>query len=102
MNKKPEIKYSVTQNDISNLADMGLEILNNCAKYVKKGGTLVFSLCTFTKDEGEENVKKFLLQNKNFALKKIVLDIENDGFITFYPHIYGTDGFFTAKFIRID
>lgn len=102
VNKKPEIKYSVTQNDISNLADMGLEILNNCAKYVKKGGTLVFSLCTFTKDEGEENVKKFLLQNKNFALEEIDIDIENDGFITFYPHIYGTDGFFTAKFIRID
>lgn len=101
-NKKPEIKYSVTQNDISSLADMGLKILNNCAKYVKKGGTLVFSLCTFTKDEGEENVKKFLLQNKNFALEKIDLDMENDGFITFYPHIYGTDGFFTAKFIRID
>lgn len=102
VNKKPEIKYSVTQNDISNLADMGLEILNNCAKYVKKGGTLVFSLCTFTKDEGEENVKKFLSQNKNFALEEIDIDIENDGFITFYPHIYGTDGFFTAKFIRID
>ena len=58
VNKKPEIKYSVTKNDISSLADMGLKILNNCAKYVKKGGTLVFSLCTFTKDEGEENVKK--------------------------------------------
>ena len=101
-NKKPEIKYSVTQNDISSIADMGLKILNNCAKYVKKGGTLVFSLCTFTKDEGEENVKKFLSQNKNFALEKIDLDMENDGFITFYPHIYGTDGFFTAKFIRID
>ena len=102
VNKKPEIKYSVTENDISSLADMGLKILNNCAKYVKKGGTLVFSLCTFTKEEGEENVKKFLAENKNFALDKINLDIQNDGFITFYPHIYDTDGFFTAKFIRID
>lgn len=102
VNKKPEIKYSVTQNDIASLADMGLKILNNCAKYVKKGGTLVFSLCTFIKDEGEENVKKFLLQNKNFELKKIGINIQNDGFITFYPHIYDTDGFFAAKFIRID
>ena len=81
---------------------MGLKILNIAAKYVKKGGTMVFSLCTFTKEEGEENVKKFLAQNKNFALEKIDLDIENNGFITFYPHILETDGFFAAKFKRID
>ena len=55
-----------------------------------------------TKEEGEENVKKFLAQNKNFALEKIDLDIENNGFITFYPHILETDGFFAAKFKRID
>ena len=77
-------------------------MLDISAKYVKKGGTLVFSLCTFTKEEGEENVKKFLEQNKNFALEKIDLNIENNGFITFYPHMFETDGFFAAKFVRID
>lgn len=100
--KKPEIKYSVTPGGIKDLAENALKMLDISAKYVKKGGTLVFSLCTFTKEEGEENVKKFLEKNKNFALEKIDLNIENNGFITFYPHIFETDGFFAAKFVRID
>ncbi|UKI38407.1 MAG: hypothetical protein L6V93_11010 [Clostridiales bacterium] len=61
----------------------------------KKAVHWCFSLCTFTKDEGEEKREKnFFSQNKKIlCLKKIDLDMENDGFITFYPHIYGTDGF---------
>lgn len=100
--KKPEIKYSVTPGGIKTLAENALKMLDISAKYVKKGGTLVFSLCTFTKEEGEENVKKFLEKNKNFALEKIDLNVGNNGFITFYPHIFETDGFFAAKFVRID
>ena len=101
--KKPDIKYNVTEEGIKNLADISYDILNKSAGYVKKGGHLVFSLCTITKEESVNNVMKFLNENKNFRLEKIDSEeIENEGYITLYPNVHNTDGFFAAKFIRID
>lgn len=101
--KKPDIKYNITEEGIKNLADISYDILNKSAGYVKKGGHLVFSLCTITKEESINNVMKFLNENKNFKLEKIDLDgIENEGYVTLYPNVHNTDGFFAAKFIRID
>ncbi len=103
VNKKPDIKYNITEEGIKNLANISYDILNTSAKYVKKSGYLVFSLCTITKEESVNNVMKFLNENKNFKLEKIdCVDIENDGYITLYPNVHGTDGFFAAKFVRID
>lgn len=101
--KKPDIKYNITEEGIKNLADISFDILNKSAKYVKKGGYLVFSLCTITKEESVNNVMKFLNENKNFRLERIdFADIENEGYITLYPNVHNTDGFFAAKFVRID
>lgn len=98
--KKPDIKYHRSVSDIEQLADIGLKILKNGAEYVKPGGTLVYSTCTLTKKENEENVKRFLDEyGDEFFLEPIKeIDVPNSGYITLYPHIHGTDGFFICKF----
>ena len=99
--KKPEIKYKSQQN-IEALPSVQLDIITNCAKYVKKGGILVYSTCTLNKEENEENVKRFLSKNKDFSLSEFYVGntkIEG-GVYTFLPHINGTDGFFVAKMVR--
>ncbi|MBQ4510616.1 MAG: 16S rRNA (cytosine(967)-C(5))-methyltransferase RsmB [Clostridia bacterium] len=99
--KKPDIKYKSIDN-INNLPSVQYEILSNCAKYVKKGGILVYSTCTLNKAENENNVLKFLNENRDF----IPLDFEirnaksQNGMYTFMPHIDGTDGFFVARMKR--
>lgn len=99
--KKPDIKYSVKENDIETLAKQSFEILCTSSKYVKKGGTLVFSLCTFTKEEGEDNVKKFLQFDKRFELDDIkCYNEENNGMITLLPDNIEADGFFICRFKR--
>ena len=53
--KKPDIKYHRKAEDIYELSSLSLKILENSAKYVKKGGMLVFSTCTILKEENENN-----------------------------------------------
>jgi 16S rRNA (cytosine967-C5)-methyltransferase len=99
--KKPDIKYKSIEN-ISNLPTVQYDILSNCAKYVKVGGILVYSTCTLSKEENENNMSKFLEENKNFVPVDFEIDSvkSNNGMYTFMPHINNTDGFFVAKIKR--
>lgn len=90
--KKPEIKWTRTEENIEELLKVQEQILDNCSRYLKSGGTLVYSTCTILKRENEEQIEKFLQNNKRFELveeKKL------------YPHIDGTDGFYIAKLRKL-
>ncbi len=103
--RKPEIKYK-EKNDIESLPKLQERILENASKYVKVGGSLIYSTCTIIDDENIDVVNKFLIQNKDFKLEKIDevnIDLENqqNGYLKIYPNIHGMDGFFIAKLKRI-
>ena len=53
--KKPDIKERMTRDEIKNLAKLQREILSVVTQYVKPGGTLVYSTCTITEEENNEN-----------------------------------------------
>jgi 16S rRNA (cytosine967-C5)-methyltransferase len=99
--KKPEIRYKSLA-DFERLPEIQLAILENCSKYVKKGGILVYSTCTVLPEENGENVKRFLLAHPEFsAVDFKVGDVSSeDGMLSLSPDIHGTDGFFVAKFIK--
>lgn len=97
--RKPEIKYK-SEEECNSLPKLQFEILKNCAKYVKKGGRLIYSTCTLLKNENENVVAKFLKENKDFVLAPIrALDIK-ESFKTFMPPKAAGDGFFIAAFER--
>ena len=102
ISKKPDIKWN--KEDVSELPKVQLKILENASKYLKVGGELVYSTCTLYKEENEDVINKFLEKNKNFELESIEIPspviYKNDGYITLYPNISGTDGFFIAKVKR--
>ncbi len=99
--KKPEIRYKdVTES--ARLPEIQLDILNNVSKYLKIGGTLVYSTCTILPEENEINIEKFLNTHTSFELAPFsVGELEvKSGMITLLPHIHHTDGFFIAKLLR--
>ncbi len=101
--KKPEIRYKDID-EINGLPEVQLKILANVAKYVKPGGTLLYSTCTIVPSENEDVVSRFLAQNSEFAPESFTLpgplgEIQS-GMLTLYPHLYGTDGFFMCKLRR--
>ena len=99
--KKPDIKYKEIDN-IKLLPSVQYDILNNCAKYVKKGGILVYSTCTLNALENEKNVEKFLESNPEFEEVDFQIgEIKSiKGGYTFFPHVNQTDGFYVKKMRR--
>lgn len=100
--KKPEIKYK-DEIDIAALPELGLEILENSSRYLKKGGRLVYSTCTLLPEENVDVCNKFLSKHKDFTA--VDIDENFQGFrdgktLTVLPHIYSCDGFFIAAFER--
>lgn len=104
INKKSDIKYNVSKEQILELVKLQRKILTVVSKYVKKGGTLIFSTCTVNKYENDENVEWI---EKNLPFKPLPLG-ENFPEITdrrknhvqIFTGDYGMDGFFISKFIK--
>ena len=104
--RKPEIRYNKSA-DYTNLPPLQYKILENSAKLVKDGGTLVYSTCTLNPAENSEIVEKFLSAHPEFTLCSFKDDIavkckvsEPDGMLTLFPSKNGSDGFFIAKMER--
>ena len=101
--KKPEIRYKDLA-DAAALPDIQYAILENCCRYVKDGGVLVYSTCTIFPEENEHNVARFLASHPEFSAEDFAVgDIRSEsGMLTLTPDVHGTDGFFIAKLRKVD
>lgn len=99
--KKKDIVFNRTYDDILSLVELQQKILQNASKYVKKGGTLVYSTCTIFKKENTDNVNAFLESNNEFSKQKINLPWENEGEIQFLPDGMGMEGFYLCQMKKV-
>jgi len=88
LRKKPDIKLTKTESHVGELAELQRKMADVAWRYVKPGGVLVYSTCTLTKEENEDNVKWI---EANLQLKLVEMR-------TVLPGDFGTDGFFAAMF----
>lgn len=100
LRRKPEIRYTKSEKDIDNLAKIQLAILDHVAVLLKKGGELIYSTCSISLEENEQNVEKFLNSHPEFELKPFKLEkiASKNGMLKILPDTYNSDGFFIAKF----
>ena len=101
--KKPDIRYrDLKENEA--LPALQKKILANQARYVKKGGVLLYSTCTLLPGENQEVVEDFLKTYPEFFPEKLPLPEifpENaTGMLTLLPGQWDTDGFFISKMRR--
>ncbi len=107
LKRKPDIKWKRKKEDIEEITKLQEAILENCARYLKRGGELVYSTCSILKEENEDVIQKFLERNKNFKIQKIDFVknkffekfVEKENFIQVYQN-ENTDGFFICKLKR--
>ena len=57
--------------EVERYAQLQREILTSAAQMVKPGGYLLYSTCTFAKEEDEQTVEYFLEHNPDFALQQL-------------------------------
>ena len=88
--KKTDLKYKMNPETETEVAALQREILDAVCRYVKPEGTLMYSTCTISRIENEENAGWFAEKHPEF-------DLEWEKQI--FPSDI-TDGFYIAKFIR--
>ena len=100
--KKPDVRYK-KPDDLFALPVIQRAILDNAARYVKPGGTLVYSTCTILPEENEGVSDSFLAEHPDFCRTPFALFEpvgETEGQVTLWPHRHGTDGFYICRMTR--
>lgn len=107
LGKKRDIKYRVTPSALEELPVLQKRILDAVWRYVKPGGTLVYSTCTIHREENEK-IAEWFRENYPFEpvdfsgrLPDLIKEESlKSGYLQLFPGEYGTDGFFIAVFRR--
>lgn len=104
--RKPDIKWQRKPEDLQEICKIQKIILENCSKYLKIGGELVYSTCSILEEENENIIKEFVKKNQNFEIKKVKSPIKifekfvkKEGYISIKP-TEKNDGFFICKLVK--
>ncbi len=106
MRRHPEVKLQRKSEDIQSLAELQAQILDNVSKHLRVGGMLIYAVCTITPQECEIQRVQFLATHPNYAEASLDLDMLGErgqqSSLKLLPSIDGCDGFYIAKFVRVE
>lgn len=106
--RNPEIFYRKSSPNFDKIISLQKKLLEKAKNIIKNKGYIIYMVCSFFHEEGEDQIKKFLNENKNFKLEKFNTDVKfynkfitEKGFIHILPQDINKktliDGFFAAK-----
>ncbi len=100
VSENPDLPLRKNEGGMSELNALQLKILRNCARYVKRGGTLYYSTCSILDSENDGTVGAFLKEHGAFRAESIqsplVHEITRFG-LQFLPDTAFGAGFYIAK-----
>ena len=91
--RNPEAKY---QNEFDKFSNLQVTILNEAKKFVQSGGYLVYVVCSYTPQETEEVVMRFLNENEGFKVEKRNFEDKYFKLSRFGAYILAGDVFYMA------
>jgi 16S rRNA (cytosine967-C5)-methyltransferase len=113
LRKHPDIMHLKKEDDILSLSILQRQLLDSSWKLLKKDGCLIYCTCSLEKDEGEDQISRFLKDNKDAKIDKIIPSevqgvedlITTEGLLRIFPDkfskIGGIDGFFVARLKKV-
>ena len=103
--KNEEAILEWSEEHVASCGERQLEILKSASNLLKKDGVLVYSTCTFSIEENENLVKKFLETCPEYEQLEIDVPFGRKGFdnksLRLFPMDEG-EGHFVAKFRRVE
>lgn len=76
---------------VKSMAKLQRSLLNDAYSMLKKGGKIIYSTCTFSKEEDENNAMSFLSEHPDMKLEKME---------KLLPHLYNGEGQFYAILVK--
>jgi len=105
LRRNPEIKWRLRARDLKSFSGLQKQLLHSAAACLKRGGTLVYSVCTVMPEENEAVIADFLKHHRDFysapppaAIDRALRD--QRGFFRTNTASHGTDGFFGAVLVK--
>jgi 16S rRNA (cytosine967-C5)-methyltransferase len=114
--RHPDILRLKRPDDVAALAEIQARLLDNAAKLVAPGGTLLYCTCSLEPEEGSQQIERFLARNNGFSPAPIApgeagiasewLTAEGElRTLPFHlagdtPQLSGMDGFYAARLVR--
>jgi 16S rRNA (cytosine967-C5)-methyltransferase len=107
--RHPEVLYRARPQIIAYNVELQRQLLERAARWVRPGGTLVYSVCSLEPQEGEQVIEQFLVERESFTLaappELAFFDGQSEGeWLRILPGLLeaegGLDGFFIARLVR--
>lgn len=103
LRRGPDLRWRIDPASFAALPALQLGILERALRHVRPGGTLVYSTCTFRREEDEEVALALERAHPELSRARPPVDpaaVTPEGFLRTWPHRHGTDAFFAAAWIR--
>ncbi len=97
--RHPETMEQWNETSPKGCAQRQKTILDCAAKMLKKGGKMVYSTCTYSACENQEQIQAFLNRHTDFALQSFALkglEQAKEGMLRIWPHKNKGEGHFVA------
>ena len=102
--ENPDLPLRKREGDLEELKRTQRAILENCSRYVKKGGYLVYSTCSLLQEENDGQVGAFLSAHPEFALAAADSPLPHEKKrygLQFLPDTAFGAGFYVSRLRRI-
>jgi 16S rRNA (cytosine967-C5)-methyltransferase len=106
LQSRPDLRWRTTPERLADVSGLQARILAAGAAATVPGGTLVYSVCTISAEEGERAVDRFVSANRDWHAENLQeqypqwSDPGTPAYLQLLPDRDGTDGFFIARLRR--
>jgi len=110
--RHPDLLSLKSPRDMDGLMNIQERLLENAANLLEAGGTLIYCTCSLQKEEGEQQIEKFLGRHQNFKRVPVRREefggldgfVNGEGDVRVLPYLLkdlgGMDGFFISRLQR--
>ena len=98
--RRPELLWRAERSELSGLARLQVSIASAAAELVRRGGLLVYSVCTFPRAETEAACDALLAKRPDLEPVPIAGPDGPSERVRIWPHVHGSDAMFAAAFRR--
>lgn len=109
LRRNPDIKWRRHPKDPWRFSSLQKTLLDHASQFVKKGGILVYATCSLFSEENDEVAKHFSDSHPGWIqepaadyMPESCRSMTEGPFYKSWPHRHGTDGFFGARWRRME